>query len=315
MNTEAMILHSGELAPAGGNLGAFVDRVLMGLQSPQTRRAYHRAITAFVAFLSARREPLSKSLMNEWRESMRVSGSGDAAINSALVAVRFFLREAAADGLIDAAEAERACKVRGIAQRGVRAGNWATKAQAEALIQAPDTSTLLGTRDRAILACLLGAGLRRSECAALTVEHFQQRDARWAIVDIVGKRNKVRTIPIPSWCKVLVDAWLNAAGITSGPVFRQCSWAEDKFHVGQVALSDRGIARAVARYAGQVGAAGLAAHDCRRTFAKLAHKGGADLAQIQICLGHDSLETTQKYLGAELNYSNSAADYLGLDVV
>lgn len=310
---QAMILHSGELTPAG-DLSAFVDRVLMGVQSQQTRRAYRRAIAAFVAFLSARREPLSKSLLNEFKAGMLAEGRGHSAVNAALVAVRFFLREAAADGLIDAAEAERACKVQGIAQRGIRAGNWATKQQAEALILAPDTSTLLGTRDRAILACLLGAGLRRSECAALEMAHFQQRDARWAIVDIVGKRNKIRTIPIPSWCKVLVDAWTAAAGITSGPVFRQCSWAEDKLHVGP-ALSDRGIARAVARYAGQVGAAGLAAHDCRRTFAKLAHKGGADLAQIQICLGHDSLETTQKYLGAELNYSDSAADYLGLDVI
>src|ERR1700692_408402 len=61
-----------------------------------------------------------------------------------------------------------------------------------------DASTTKGLRDRAILAVLLGCGLRRSECATLTFEHVQQRDGRWCIVDLVGKHGRVRTIPMPA---------------------------------------------------------------------------------------------------------------------
>jgi hypothetical protein len=50
----------------------------------------------------------------------------------------------------------------------------------------------------AILAVLLGCGLRRSEVAALTFKHIQQRDGRWCIVDLVGKHGRVRTVPMPT---------------------------------------------------------------------------------------------------------------------
>ena len=57
-------------------------------------------------------------------------------------------------------------------------------------------------RDHAILAVLFGWGLRRSEVAALTVTHVQQRDGRWCIVDLAGKHSPVRTVPVPTWVKV-----------------------------------------------------------------------------------------------------------------
>jgi site-specific recombinase XerD len=310
MNNEALAI-----IPPAGEIEKFIGRILDGVQSDNTRRGYRRAINAFVVFKGERPgEPLSKGLLNEFKASMKAEGRGDAAINQALSAVRYFLRESAADGMIDATEADRACQVKGIQRRGVRAGNWLDKRQTEALIAAPDSSTALAIRDRAILACLIGAGLRRSECASLTVEHFQQRESRWVIVDIIGKRNKARTIPIPSWCKAIVDQWTTAAGISSGVIFRQASWSKDKFVVSETGLSDKGIARAVARWTREMGLVGIAAHDLRRTFAKLARSGGGDLEQIQLALGHESLKTTQDYLGSKLSYSDSAADRLGLSV-
>lgn len=77
----------------------------------------------------------------------------------------------------------------------MRAGNWLSLNQAQTLLNASDITTLKGLRDRAIIAVLLGCALRRSEVAALTMAHIQQRDGRWCIVDLYGKHGRVRTIP------------------------------------------------------------------------------------------------------------------------
>src|SRR5260370_16186279 len=71
-----------------------------------------------------------------------------------------------------------------------------------------------------MLAVLLGRGLRRSEVAAVTFAHVQQRDGRWCIVDLVGKHGRVRTAPIPTWVKVGIDAWTSPASVATGHVFR-----------------------------------------------------------------------------------------------
>ena len=58
----------------------------------------------------------------------------------------------------------------------------------------------------------------------------------------------------------------------------------------------------------------VAPHDLRRTYAKLAHKGGAKLDQIQLSLGQASLTTTERYLGVRQNLDDAPCDYLKLDL-
>jgi hypothetical protein len=67
---------------------------------------------------------------------------------------------------------------------------------------------------------LIGCGLRRAELLALTLESIQRREEHWVIADLVGKGGHVRTVPIPDWVKVTVNAWTDAANITHGTVFR-----------------------------------------------------------------------------------------------
>jgi integrase/recombinase XerD len=177
------------------------------------------------------------------------------------------------------------------------------------LLNAPDTSTLKGLRDRAILAILVGCGLRRSEAAALVVEHIQQRDGRWVVCDLLGKGNRTRTVPMPSWAQAAIDAWALAAGISAGRLFRAIHKGG---YVNGEAMSDQGIADVVRTYAKECGFAALAAHDLRRTFAKLAHKGGAGLDQIQLSLGHASIKTTERYLGVVQDLTDAPCDRLGL---
>ena len=167
-------------------------------------------------------------------------------------------------------------------------------------------TTVKGLRDRAILAVLLGGGLRRSEAARLTVDHVQQREGRWVLVDITGKRNKSRTVPIPSWAKGALDSWTGAAGIREGLIFRAVNKGN---RVSGQSMTPQAIYDVVSEHAGGLG---VAAHDLRRTFAKLAHKGGAGLDQIQLSLGHASIQTTERYLGLAQNLADAPCDRLGL---
>lgn len=68
-------------------------------------------------------------------------------------------------------------------------------------MEAPDSDTINGARDRAMLAVMIGCGLRRNEVAELTFEHVQMREARWVIVDLFGKHARVRSVPMPTFVK------------------------------------------------------------------------------------------------------------------
>ena len=115
---------------------------------------------------------------------------------------------------------------RGRAERGQFGATSATAEQGQKLWQAPDKTRLKGKRDRALLALLLACGLRRHEAVTLTLDHLQQREDHWAIVDLVGKAGHVRTVPVPCWVKCELEDWLRTAAIDRGKTVssRQQSW-------------------------------------------------------------------------------------------
>ena len=78
-------------------------------------------------------------------------------------------------------------RVKGAKKLGVRFGNWLTVEEARKLWQSPDHESLKGKRDRAILAVLIGCGLRRRELAELEFSHLQRREEHWAIVDLAER--------------------------------------------------------------------------------------------------------------------------------
>jgi site-specific recombinase XerD len=90
-------------------------------------------------------------------------------------------------------------RVKGVRRLGVRLGNWLTPDQGRRLLDHVHLATPREARDHAMLAMLIGCGLRRGELLALTLESVQQREEHWVIADLVGKGGHVRTVPIPSW--------------------------------------------------------------------------------------------------------------------
>lgn len=293
------------------SLQTIVNMVTDAVSSEHTKRAYSRALNDFIVWYQATGQTgLNKATVNAHVAALRAQGVTPSSINQRISALRKLASEAADNGLIDQATACAIDRVEGLRQEGKRLGNWLTQSQAQAMLQAPDVGTLKGLRDRAVLAVLLGCGLRREECAGLTVEHIQQREGRWVIVDLVGKRSKTRSIPMPSWCKYAIDTYMVAAGVINGVLFRSMRKGN---HLEDKGMTAQAIFNLVAEYAQQIGV-GIAPHDLRRTFAKLAHKGAAPIEQIQLSLGHSSLQTTERYLGVNQDLQSAPCDVLGLKI-
>lgn len=284
--------------------------VLDSVSSPITKRVYNLGLDEFFAWFGEEpRNGFTKATVAAWRVALKARRLGAVSINVRITAVRKLAVEAADNGLLAPELASGITRVKGVASKGVRLGNWLTVKQAQTLLNTPDATTTKGLRDRAILAVLLGCGLRRSEVAALTFGHIQQRDGRWCIVDLVGKHGRVRTIPVPTWTKVAIDAWTSAAGISGGPVFRPVNRGDQ---AQKAALNEKVIWQLLRPYANAAGVPGIAPHDCRRTCAKLCRAAGGELEQIQLLLGHASVQTTERYLGTKQDLVHAPNDGIKL---
>jgi site-specific recombinase XerC len=100
--------------------------------------------------------------------------------------------------------------VKGEKRLGVRVGNWLSAEQGKTLVAAPSGLQPRNVRNRAVLATLIGCGLRRAKFVTVRVEDFQLRENHWVLVNLIGKGGHMRTVPIPAWVKSVVDAWDNA---------------------------------------------------------------------------------------------------------
>ena len=278
--------------------------VLDAVPAENTRASYARALDDFFLFRASQgAPPFSRALVHAHRVAMEEKGLSPATINLRLSAIRKLAIEAAANGLMSFEDATAIREVKGPRQRGQRMGNWLTKQQTQAMLDAPPTTTLKGIRDRAALGLLVGCGLRRAECVAVTVEHIQQREGRWVIVDLRGKGGRLRTVPLPAGVKERLDVWCRAAGIEGGRILRSLN------RHGQITgetLSPGAVLDLVAEYAN------IKPHDLRRTCAKLCRKAGGELEQIQLLLGHASIATTERYLGSQQDLEHAVNDKTGL---
>src|ERR1700686_1672596 len=236
--------------------------VLDSVSSPITKRVYNMALDEFMGwFQQAPRPGFTKATVSAWRVSLEDRRLGSSSIIIRMSAIRKLAAEAADNGLLSPELAAGISRVKSAKTQGVRVGNWLSLRQAQALLSAPDITTLRGLRDRAILAVLLGCGLRRSEVAALTFTHLQQRDGRWCIVDLVGKHGRVRTAPMPTWGKGAIDAWTMGAGVAGRCVFRPGNSAN---RMPGENLGEKVAWQLIKPYAEEAGVPGIAPHDLRR---------------------------------------------------
>jgi site-specific recombinase XerD len=274
--------------------------VLNSLTSLDAKRGYRHAIDEFVdGYCSEPRLALNRIVVLRYRSHLESRQLAPGTVNLRLAAVRRLAYEAADCGLLSADLAAGIRRVKGVKKLGVRLGNWLTAEQGQALLQAPDHQRLKGKRDRALLALLLACGLRRHEAVALRLDHLQQREEHWAIVDLVGKGGHVRAVPVPGWVRTELADWLAAAAIDRGRLFRRVNkvgrtWADG--------MTVKAVWHIVKESARRIGVAKLAPHDLRRTCARLCHASGGELEQIQFLWGTFRFKRRSVTLGASSGF-------------
>lgn len=196
------------LSPPGESAGPLeieklAEMAVSTLPSECSRRVYRSKITAFLRSGN----PLSREGVAAFVRSLRERGARPGTVNQTLSAIRCLIHECVVRKLLPRWEANAIRELKMDPVRGTRLGNWLTIAGAKALLSSPDRSTIAGCRDAALLSLLIGCGLRRAEAAELTWDKYQQREGRMCLVDIVGKGQKTRTIPVPSWAAADIDRW------------------------------------------------------------------------------------------------------------
>jgi site-specific recombinase XerD len=285
--------------------------VLNTLGSPESQRSYRFAIDDFITwYCSEPRMAFNKTVVLRYRIQLEAKHLAPATINLRLAAVRRLAYEAADVGLLSPDLAAGIRRVKGAKRLGVRLGNWLSAEQEKELIRSPDLQTTIGKRDHAILALLLGCGLRRSEAAHLSVEHFQRRDDYWAIVDLFGKGGHIRSVPVPNWVKAAVDHWTTTAHINSGQLFRCVTKYDTVWGTG---ITEKAIWHVVRKFAIRSNLGNISPHDLRRSCARLCHVAGGELEQIQFLLGHVSVQTTEQYLGCKQRFRSAVNHHIGIE--
>ena len=127
---------------AASSIARIIHLITDAVTSPHTQRAYGRALRDFITWYQARGEQhLSKAAVQAYVSYLRANGTTAASINQRLTALRKFAQEAADNALSDEATAQAIKRVEGIRTEGKRLGNWLSKAQAQALIEAPNVKT------------------------------------------------------------------------------------------------------------------------------------------------------------------------------
>lgn len=137
-------------------------------------------------------------------------------------------------------------------------------------------------RDKALLALLLGAGLRRSEAAAIRIEDIREEEGGVLVLTVLGKGAKVREVALAGQATQSALDWARRRG-------------EMVERTNLLGLSSEGVRKAFERLCKRAGVQNLRCHDLRRTFASRSLGAGIDVSTVQRALGHSDPRTTTAY--------------------
>lgn len=275
-----------------------VERAL----AENTTAAYGRDLLQFGTWLEEhhRRTPtLADATTDDLREFLRLqtrNGASARTVARKLSSLRGFFRFLLDEDLLRDDPTENVCPPK----IGRRLPAAAAEHELLRLLNQPDTTTLRGLRDRAMLSLTYAAGLRVSELTGLSVGEI---DRRSGTVSTIGKGGKRRVVPVGHLTLEHIEEYLKAreshdqqsrsltlfCGPRGRPLTRQAFW------------------KIVRRYGRAAGVrADLHPHSLRHSFASHLLSGGADLRSVQMLLGHVSIVTTEIYTHVSASHVRDA---------
>lgn len=292
-----------------------------------TARNYHSSLVALGEYMTENSFTLpTRSVLEQWRDDMAdgliLSPKGEpyatSSINARLAAARKLLRQVAADttdiqlklvleswaGVTDA----KGITVQDYVEDdyGIRL----TLPALEKLLNKPDTRTLIGLRDRTLLVVLAGAGLRVSEAVNLKLSDLGVTEGGIRGIRVRdSKYRKSRVSVVGAWNNWVFDAIQKYTDVLALKNEDAVLWALERVrgggHIRAEPLSIRQAQQIVSSYQADYNGAmvAMSAHHLRRTYAKLCRQSGMEWEAIQMNLGHSSLETTQRYVGKEVDWA------------
>lgn len=279
-------------------LAKFIDFLeVENNDSPLTVAAYRREIGQYLQFVCDLndREGIDELSPNDLNEASLRSYTGylrrmkklsRASIQRALSALRTFFSFLVREGVLENSPAHSL----NMPRQDKKLPHFLYQEEARRLVEAPDTSTLAGLRDRAILELIYGSGLREAEAAALNVGDINFDNG---YVTVLGKGSRLRKEPVGKEANKALKAYLKARseqGIPadgSAPLFLNPRGGR---------LTTRSYQNIVAKYARQAGLMkDISPHGLRHSFATHLLDNGADIRAVQELLGHASVTTTQIY--------------------
>lgn len=291
----------------------FTDRLLRQMRaSPHTVASYRDTFRLLLRYTTERLgkspsdltlEDIDPSLVVDFLESMEAGrGNTTRTRNNRLAALRSFFRHVSVN---EPAHVLRCQRILAIPQKRAqkKAIEFLTGEEIEALVAAPDSATWLGRRDRTLLLVLVQTGLRVSELTSLRRDGVVLGTGAHLRCD--GKGRKRRCTPLRRDAVAALDAWLDEQQpAPEDPLFPSSRGGR---------LSTDAVERLVAKHAKaaqricpSIADKNVTPHVLRHSAAMELRSHGTDLSVIALWLGHESVETTQMYLHADIQMKEQA---------
>jgi len=259
--------------------------------APNTVESYERDLASYIHFIGMRKglrlEEATKSHIAQYLQELKRLGRAPATLSRALVSIRRFCQYLVREGMIGS-DPTAGLETPKLEKRMPKI---ISVQDVERLLEAPDTSSPAGMRDKAMLELLYATGIRVSELISLNTDDV---NPELGFVRCVGQRAKERIVPLGR----VAAGWLEKyAGTMRGALVREAD--ERALFVNQhgARLTRQGFWKIIKRYARESHIdAEITPHTLRHSFAAHLLENGADLRAVQEMLGHSDISTTQVYM-------------------
>ena len=262
--------------------------------SEHTLRAYHKDLLQFDIFLKAEKrsslESVNHLLLRRFLAVLRSKNYSKTTIARKLASIRSFFKFLIREGELVANPFE----MLRTPKQDKKLPHFLSITEVDVLLKTPDSSTVMGLRDMAIMETLYSTGIRVSELVGLDEGSI---DFIAGMIKVQGKGKKERLVPIGSPAIKAINEYIDSKSMSKKQEEKSVSRSEPLFlnkYGGR--LTARSVARSLDKYLKVSGINLLTSpHTFRHSFATHLLDKGADLRSVQEMLGHSSLSTTQVY--------------------